>query len=144
MGFNHSYLGVWLAALRRRLTPWRKPDPLASLEDVADFVRARASYIAQTTLYGYIKTRTGTRYVSLFEDEVFVASINIAKWRVYLACLDHLSLHAVAKLPLDPARGHGERRALALRLRAGAPQIHQAGGRSRAGRPPLAGIRGRA
>ena len=106
MKINKNYLFSWFEALLRRLTPWRKPPPIATPEALAAFVRTRAAYIAQTTLYGYIKTRAGTRYVSLFEDDVFVESINIAKWRVFVACLADLSVFAAARVALDAGHDH--------------------------------------
>ena len=39
-------------------------DNLASL---IDFIHTRAAYVAQTSLYGYLKTRMGTRYRVIFE-----------------------------------------------------------------------------
>ena len=56
----------------------------------------RAAFVAQKTLYGYVKTRMGTRYPSMFEDDVFAHSINIAKMHVFSACLSDLSIFAVA------------------------------------------------
>ena len=58
------------------------------------FLDTRASLVAQTTLYGYLRTRAGTRYPVLFEDDAFVVSINHAKWQMWLACLSDLSVYA--------------------------------------------------
>lgn len=76
----------------------QKRDPVSSPEELRRFVQQRAKYMAQTTLYGYLKTRAGTRYTSLFEDEVFVESINIAKWEIYFACVSDLVVYSVARL----------------------------------------------
>ena len=84
-GTLHDYL---LAGLRRRVEPVTDP---ASLRR---FVETRSSYIAQTSLYGYLRTRAGMRYPELFHDEPFVVSINIAKWHMWLACLSDLSVYA--------------------------------------------------
>ena len=43
-----------------------------------------------------MKTRIGTRYPSMFEDDIFVESINIAKMHVYAACLSDFTIFAVA------------------------------------------------
>lgn len=61
---------------------------------LADFVRTRSSHVAQTSLYGYLKARAGTRYPELFEHDDFTDSINIAKWQVWLACASDLSVYA--------------------------------------------------
>ncbi|MGH8663823.1 MAG: hypothetical protein ACREUX_06110, partial [Burkholderiales bacterium] len=57
------------------------------------FVQTRANRVAQMTLYGYLRTRAGTRFPELFDNDDFVVSINIAKWHVWLACLSDLALH---------------------------------------------------
>jgi hypothetical protein len=58
-----------------------------SKEDLRNFIQERSAHVTQTTLYGYIKTRIGSRYAMMFEDEVFLKSINLAKWNIYMAAL---------------------------------------------------------
>lgn len=58
------------------------------------FLETRASHVAQTALYGYIRTRAGSRFPELFENDEFVAAINIAKWQMWVACLSDLSTFA--------------------------------------------------
>ena len=58
-----------------------------SLEDLKNFIQERSAHVTQTTLYGYIKTRIGSRYAMMFEDKVFLESINIAKWKIYVKSL---------------------------------------------------------
>jgi hypothetical protein len=82
-----------LAALRRALGG-RPRVPVRDAAGLAEFVRTRSSYIAQTSLYGYLRTRAGTRFPELFDDDRFVASMNIAKWHVWLACVSDLALYA--------------------------------------------------
>jgi hypothetical protein len=72
---------------RRRLQPIRDPRALR------DFLQSRASYVAQMTLYGYLRTRSGVRFPELFNNDEFVASVNIAKWHVWLACLSDLAVY---------------------------------------------------
>ena len=74
---------VWLAL--RALYFWRREPPIQTPADLVTFVETRSKYVSQRTLFGYVKARAGTRYVSLFEDEVFAASVDAAKWEVYLA-----------------------------------------------------------
>jgi hypothetical protein len=74
------------------------------------FLETRASYVAQMSLYGYLRTRAGMRYPELFDDDVFVASVNIAKWQIWLACLSDLAVYAGflmlhrTKAPVDQVR----------------------------------------
>ena len=70
--------------------------PFDTVERLCEFVQTRAAYVAQTSLYGYLKTRMGTKYRILFEDEVFSKSINQAKWRVYASCLSDLAVFSAA------------------------------------------------
>jgi hypothetical protein len=58
-----------------------------SKKDLKNFIQERSAHVTQTTLYGYIKTRIGSRYAMMFEDEVFLKSINLAKWNIYMDAL---------------------------------------------------------
>ena len=92
---------------------------MAALED---FVATRSAYLAQKTLYGYVKTRMGIRYPAMFEDKNIIASLNIAKMHVFAACLSDLTIYAVATAlhgrPLgNVARQEMARRCYAVGLR---------------------------
>jgi hypothetical protein len=84
-----SYFGLGRAA---------KLGPIDTPEALAHFVETRASYIAQTSLYGYLRTRMGMRYPELFDDDVFVVSINLAKWQIWLDCLGDLAVYSGARI----------------------------------------------
>ncbi len=87
--------------------------PIDTVEHLTEFVRTRASYVAQTSLYGYLKTRMGTRYPEYFKDEVFSSSIRIAAVNLFVSCLGDLTLHAVAIADRDGRLGAQEAAALA-------------------------------
>lgn len=70
----------------------RRLQPIVDHESLKEFLNTRASFVAQTSLYGYLRTRAGTRYPELFDDDYFVTSIDIAKWQCWLACLSDLSI----------------------------------------------------
>lgn len=72
--------------------------PIDTLEALASFLDKRASFVAQSSLYGYLRTRAGMRYPELFHDDPFVAAINIAKWHLWLDCLSDIAVHAGARL----------------------------------------------
>ncbi|MEM7429819.1 MAG: hypothetical protein AAF441_27430 [Pseudomonadota bacterium] len=82
--------------VQEALTTRFRKGPIDSVEALADFVQTRGSYVAQTSLYGYLKNRMGISYPKMFEDEVMAKSINIAKWRTYGSCLSDLSIFASA------------------------------------------------
>ena len=80
-----EYLGAGAAGRKRTV---------ADIAALQHFLDTRASHVAQTTLYGYLRTRSGMRFPVLFENDAFVASINHAKWQMWLACLSDLSVFA--------------------------------------------------
>ncbi|MGH9818183.1 MAG: esterase [Candidatus Acidiferrales bacterium] len=94
----HPLLARRIDALRRWYRRWRRAEPIRDVGALRAFLRSRASHVAQMTLYGYLRTRAGTRFPELFENDAFVASMNIAKWHVWLACLSDLAVHAGAML----------------------------------------------
>lgn len=81
---------------------WRKSIPISNIPALQDFLNTRASYVAQVSLYGYLRTRAGMRYPELFDDDDFVRSINIAKWQIWLACLSDLAIYTGGLLRQHP------------------------------------------
>jgi len=69
-----------------------------SKKDLRNFIQERSAHVTQTTLYGYIKTRIGSRYAMMFEDEVFLKSINLAKWNIYMAALTDCTFYVFSYL----------------------------------------------
>jgi len=69
-----------------------------SIDTLKIFIQERSSHVTQTTLYGYIKTRIGSRYTLMFEDDIFVNSINIAKWNIYLVALADCTFYTFSYL----------------------------------------------
>lgn len=86
---------------------FRRAAPVDGRRSLADFIAAHGAFVAQTSLYGYVKTRAGFDYFRLFEDPAFVRSVNIAKWNVYAECVGDLSLfcgaHLLRRLPASAA-----------------------------------------
>jgi len=76
----------------------KKFKSINSIEQLKDFIQSRSAHVTQTTLYGYIKTRIGTRYAIMFEDQVFSKSINIAKWNIYMNALSDCTLYTFSYL----------------------------------------------
>ena len=79
----------------------RRRGALDSPAALGEFLDSRASHVAQTALYGYMKTRAGTRFPALFEDPAMLTSINIAKWHVWAACLSDLAVYSGVLLRRD-------------------------------------------
>ena len=85
LGELRRYLGLSRGARSRRIE---------DESGLAEFIDSRASHVGQSSLYGYLKTRAGTRFPQLFEHPDFVDSINIAKWHVWAACVSDLAVFA--------------------------------------------------
>jgi hypothetical protein len=83
--------------LRRALINRFAPGPIATVDSVADFVQTRAAFVAQTSLFGYLKQRMGTSYMRYFEDDRFATSIRQAQIRIYCACAADLTVFATAE-----------------------------------------------
>lgn len=73
-------------------------EPISDRAGLAHFLDTRASYMAQSSLYGYLRTRAGQRYPELFDDDPFIVAINIAKWHIWLACLSDMAVFAGSRL----------------------------------------------
>ena len=63
---------------------------IVDASSMEQFISSRANHISQISLYGYMRTRVGTRYPELFENSDILVSINIAKWHIWLACVSDL------------------------------------------------------
>jgi len=79
--------------------------PVKNKEQLERFIDTRASHVAQTALYGYLKTRAGTQFPALFENDAFVVSVNIAKWQIWLACVADLRVYAGGRLCANSGAG---------------------------------------
>ena len=71
---------------------------IRSKNDLEKFIQERSSHVTQTTLYGYLKTRIGVKYIAMMEDERFLNSINIAKWNIYMVALADCSFYVFSYL----------------------------------------------
>ncbi len=87
--------------LRRHFAVRLDNSRIQTVDSLVEFVQTRAAYVAQTSLYGYLKTRMGTRFRQVFEDEEFLPSINTAKWRTYAACLSDLAVFTAATAGIE-------------------------------------------
>jgi len=72
----------------------RRSEPIVDRAGFRRFLHTRSNYVAQHSLYGYLRTRLGIRFPEMFNNDAFVRSINVAKWHVWLACLSDLALYA--------------------------------------------------
>lgn len=76
--------------------------PIVDPAGLKNFLETRASFVAQTSLYGYMRTRAGQLYPQMFDEPEFGRLLNIAKWYVWLACLSDLAVYAGGLLARHP------------------------------------------
>ena len=89
---------VYLFALFKAFIPKKK---LNSLDDLEEFIQTKSAWVAQVTLYSYLKTRMGTRYVLHFENDEFMKSVNLAKWNIYAVSLQDLTFYVFSYLKIN-------------------------------------------
>jgi len=88
---------IYLFALFKAFIPKKK---IKSLDELENFIQTKSAWVAQVTLYGYLKTRMGTRYVLHFENDKFMSSVNAAKWNIYSVALQDLTFFTFSYLQL--------------------------------------------
>ena len=86
---------VYLFALFKAFIPKKEINNLDQLEE---FIQTKSAWVTQVTLYGYLKTRMGTRYVLHFENDKFMGSVNLAKWNMYAVALQDLTFFTFSDL----------------------------------------------
>ena len=86
---------VYLFALFKAFIPKKK---IKNLDELEYFIQTKSAWVTQVTLYSYLKTRMGTRYVLHFDNDVFMSSLNIAKWNIYSIALQDLTFFTFSYL----------------------------------------------
>jgi len=89
---------IYLFALFKAFVPKKK---INNLDELEDFIQTKSAWVSQVTLYGYLKTRMGTRYVLHFENDQFMSSVNLAKWNFYSVALQDLTLFIFSFLKVN-------------------------------------------
>ena len=89
---------VYLFALFKAFIPKKK---IKSLDELEYFIQTKSAWVTQVTLYSYLKTRMGTRYVLHFDNDVFMSSLNIAKWNIYSVALQDLTFFTFSYLKVN-------------------------------------------
>ena len=86
---------IYLFSLFKAFIPKTK---LSNLDELENFIQSKSAWVTQVTLYGYLKTRMGTRYVLHFENDKFMTSVNSAKWNIYAVALQDLTFFTFSYL----------------------------------------------
>ena len=89
---------IYLFSLFKAFVPKKK---LTNLDELESFIQTKSAWVTQVTLYGYLKTRMGTRYVLHFENDKFMGSVNLAKWNIYSVALQDLTFFSFSYLKVN-------------------------------------------
>tara|TARA_Y100000768_G_C23815846_1_gene604064 strand:- start:54 stop:680 length:627 start_codon:yes stop_codon:yes gene_type:complete len=86
---------IYLLSLFKAFIPKKK---IKNIQDLKEFIQKKSAWVSQVTLYNYLKTRMGTKYVLHFDNEVLLGSINKAKWNIYAVALQDLTFFCFSYL----------------------------------------------
>ena len=86
---------IYLFSLFKAFIPKKK---ISNWDELESFIQSKSAWVTQVTLYGYLKTRMGTRYVLHFENDQFMESVNLAKWNMYAVALQDLTFFTFSYL----------------------------------------------
>ena len=86
---------VYLFSLFKAFIPKKK---IRNLDELENFIQTKSAWVSQVTLYSYLKTRMGTRYVLHFDNDEFMKSVNQAKWNIYAVALQDLNFFSFSYL----------------------------------------------
>ena len=86
---------VYFFSLFKAFIPKSK---IKNLNELEEFIQTKSAWVSQVTLYSYLKTRMGTRYVLHFDNDVFMKSVNEAKWNIYAVALQDLTFFTFSYL----------------------------------------------
>ena len=89
---------VYLFALFKAFIPKKK---IKNIDQLENFIQTKSAWVTQVTLYSYLKTRMGTRYVLHFDNDIFMSSLNIAKWNIYSVALQDLTFFTFSYLKVN-------------------------------------------
>ena len=89
---------VYLFALFNAFIPKKK---IKNLDDLEHFIQTKSAWVTQVTLYSYLKTRMGTKYVLHFDNDVFMSSVDQAKWNIYSIALQDLTFFTFSYLKVN-------------------------------------------
>ena len=86
---------TYLFAMFKAFIPKKK---IRNLDELETFIQTKSAWVTQVTLYNYLKTRMGTRYVLHFENDEFMNSVNLAKWNIYMVALADCAFYVFSYL----------------------------------------------
>lgn len=102
MKLNIKAISEVLSAVRDYLFPYekisKKFSKINNEKDLINFIKEKSAFVTQSTLYGYLKTRMGLKQNMMFTDDVFVESVNKAKWNIFAEAVTDLTFFSISFL----------------------------------------------
>lgn len=102
MKLNIKAISEVLLAVKDYLFPYEKISKkflkINSEGDLATFIKEKSAFVTQSTLYGYLKTRMGLKQNLMFTDDIFVDSVNKAKWNIFSEAVTDLTFFSISFL----------------------------------------------
>ena len=92
---SFSDFKTYFFSLFKAFIPKKK---IKNFDELEEFIQTKSAWVSQVTLYGYLKTRMGTRYVLHFDNDEFMKSVNLAKWNIYAVALQDLTFFTFSYL----------------------------------------------
>ncbi len=89
---------IYFLSLFKAFIPRKK---IKNLDELENFIQSKSAWVTQVTLYSYLKTRMGTRYVLHFDNDEYVGSVNLAKWNIYAVALQDLTFFTFSYLKVN-------------------------------------------
>ncbi len=89
---------VYFFSLFKSFIPKQK---IKNFDQLENFIQTKSAWVSQVTLYSYLKTRMGTRYVLHFDNDEFMKSVNVAKWNIYAVALQDLTFFTFSYLKVN-------------------------------------------
>ena len=86
---------LYFFSLFKAFIPKKK---IKNIDHLESFIQKKSAWVSQVTLYSYLKTRMGTKYVLHFDNEKLLSSINKAKWNIYSIALQDLTFYTFSYL----------------------------------------------
>ena len=86
---------IYFFALFKAFIPKTK---IRNLDELENFIQSKSAWVTQVTRDSDLKTRMGKRYVLHFENDKFMASVNLAKCNMYAFALQDLTFFSFSYL----------------------------------------------
>jgi hypothetical protein len=93
-GCTQGYCGL----LDKLLKLFRKPEPIVSMEGLAEFLSGEASFLAQKSTIEYCRARSGVQWQKLFSEQAFLRSLERCRWEAFSLVLADVVLVAEGRL----------------------------------------------